>query len=135
MGIKDMLIDAAKDKLIDKAQDKLIDTAEDRLLGKAKEEKTSFGSATLRFVISLIWFVITFVATLIAFICMFAGSMMETFTGDGNSFGILAIALCFIIFIVTFIVPYLRKKGSFTRWCGIVALGDAIWWIYIMIAG
>lgn len=37
-----------------------------------------------------------------------------------------------IFFIVTFCVPYLRKKGSYTRWFGILALGQAVWLIYLM---
>jgi len=37
-----------------------------------------------------------------------------------------------IFFIVTFCAPYLRKKGSYTRWFGILALGQAAWLIYLM---
>ena len=119
--------------------DDLVSTAigatENRLQGQEKEEKTSFAGGCLRFFVSTIWFIITFLASMVAFLGMWLGSVAD-FLGDGRGkvVCVLAIGLCFVIFLLTFIIPYLRKKGSLTRWCGIVALGDALWWIYIMIS-
>lgn len=113
-----------------------IGKAEDKLQGEEKEEKTTFGGAVLRFFVSLIWVIITFVASLVAFLAMTGGSVLS-FLGNenGKPICILAIGLCFLIFLLTFIIPYLRKKGTLTRWCGIVALGDAVWWIYLLMTG
>lgn len=36
-----------------------------------------------------------------------------------------------IFFIVTFSVPYLRKKGTYTRWWGWLALMQAAWLFYL----
>ncbi len=124
MGLTDDLVGSA------------LNAAEDRLQGEEKEEKTTFGGGVLRFVVSTIWFIITLAASIIALYAMAAGDFAD-FLGDkrGKLLCFLAIGLCFLVFLITFIIPYLRKKGSLTRWCGIVALGDALWWIYIMIAG
>ena len=114
-----------------------IDVAQDKLHGKEKEEKTTFGGMLLRFLISTIWVVFTLLVSVVAFLGVVSGSFMAEFLGDENGHVIclLAIGLCLAIFLITFIVPYLRKKGSMTRWCGIVALGDALWWIYLMVTG
>lgn len=112
-----------------------IGVAEDKLQGSEQPlEKNKNGC--LRFFISFIWGIITFVASLIAFLAMIVGSMKSFFHEPGGKvLSLLAIGLCFLIFLITFIVPYLRKKGTFTRWCGVCALGDAIWWIYILVSG
>ena len=112
----------------------VINAAEDKLHGEEEETKSTVGGAILRFLISTIWFIITLIASLAAFYAMAFGQLVS-FLGnkDGNIICIMAIGLCFIIFLLTFLIPYLRKKGSLTRWCGIIALGDALWWIYIMV--
>lgn len=114
----------------------VIGAAENKLQGKEKEEKTTFGGVVLRFLISTIWVIITLVASVVAFYGMVAGQFVTVFLGNeqGYMLCMLAIGLCSIIFLLTFLIPYLRKKGSLTRWCGIVALGDALWWIYILIS-
>lgn len=113
-----------------------IGKAEDKLQGKEKKEKTTVGGFFLRFIVSLVWFFITLAATIVAYLAMVGGSFLDIL-GDENGKPIcfLAIGVCLLIFIITFLVPYLRKKGTLTRWCGIVALGDAAWWIYLLVTG
>jgi len=41
----------------------------------------------------------------------------------------------FVFFIVTFCVPFLRKKGSYTRWFGWLAFLQGTWLIYLQFAG
>lgn len=112
-----------------------IGKTEEKLQGKEKKEKTTVGGFILRFIVSIIWFVIAFVATVAGVLAM-TGGEFASFMGNenGSSLCILGIGICLVVFIITFLVPYLRKKGSFTRWCGIVCLGDALWWIYLLIS-
>lgn len=105
------------------------------LQGEEIPEKKSFGSHVLRFFISLIWFAITLVISLGAFFAMVGQGMSDMLGGEGKALGILAISASLLIAIITFCIPYLRKKGSLTRWCGLVCLGDAAWWIYLMATG
>lgn len=118
-----------KDNLVSSA----ISIAKDKLQGEKTTERTSAGSAILRFFITAIWVFITLIATCVAGTGMTVGAMAN-FLGDegGKALCFLAIVLCFAIFLITFLVPYLRKKGTLTRWCGIIALGDAVWWIYLL---
>ncbi len=118
-----------EDELVGRA----MGVAEDKLLGKEQERKEN---GCLRFFVSFIWGCITFVASLVAFFAMWLGAMKSFFgQPEGKMVCLLAIALCFTLFLITFIIPYLRRKGTFTRWCGICALGDAIWWAYILMTG
>jgi len=112
-----------------------IGKAEDKLQGEEKKEKTTVGGFLLRFIVSIIWFIAAAVATIGGALAM-TGGEMASFLGDesGPALYVIGIGLCLAIFIITFLVPYLRKKGSFTRWCGIVCLGDALWWIYLLIS-
>lgn len=112
-----------------------ISAAEDTLNGKGEEqkEKTTFFGVVLRFIISLIWFFVALAATLLAFAVTFVGEVRDQFIGDQESKIIFAlgIGILLLFFLITMIIPYLRKKGSMTRFLGITALGDAIWWIYL----
>lgn len=121
--------------MLDEIVSGAINVGQDKLQGKEVEEKTTFGGGVLRFFISLIWFVITFAVSLAAFFAMVGQGLSDLFGGDSKGLGILAIAASLVLALITFCVPYLRKKGSLTRWCGIVCLGDAIWWIYILVTG
>lgn len=103
-----------------------------KMQGEEVNEKTSFGGMILRFFISFIWFIITFFVSLAAFYAMAGQGVSDMFGGESKGLGIFAIIASGLIFVITFCIPYLRKKGTLTRWCGIVSLGDAIWWIYLM---
>lgn len=100
-----------------------------------KEEKTSFGSKVLRFFITLIWVIVAFGVSALALYSMFAGEASDLLGGDGSSFKYIAIFASLAVGVITFVVPYLRKKGSMTRYCGILAFGDALWWGYITFFG
>lgn len=104
-----------------------------------KEVESGFGKKTVRFVVSLIWGIVTFVVSLAAFLSMMAhvalDGLNEIFGIEvSEEFGIFAVVICLIMSAVTFIVPYLRKKGTYTRWCGIMLLCDGLWWLYIVLA-
>ena len=121
---------------IDDVASYAIDKAGDKLQGKEKEEKTTFGGCLLRTIVSTIWFIVAFAASLFGVLAMTGGETMNFLGGEGGMVVCaLGIGACLLVFIITMLVPYLRKKGSFTRWCGIVCLVDALWWIYILISG
>lgn len=121
--------------MLDRIVGGAINYGENKLQGEAVEEKTTFKGGLLRFFVTLVWVIITLAVSLGAFLAMFGQAFNMLFETGDNSWGVLAVAACLIIAIVTFCVPYLRKKGTTTRWCGIVCLGDAIWWMYIMFTG
>ena len=113
-----------------------INKAEDKLVGDKKEEKTSIGGAILRFIVSLIWFIIVGVATVFAFYATSAGELMNTLgSEDGKGVFMLGIGILLLFFIITMCIPYLRKKGTMTRFLGFGMLGDAIWLIYLFVTG
>ena len=118
--------------MLDDITESIIDTATDKLQGEESKEKTSFGGGLLRFFISLIWFVIVAGVSILAMVVMGAGAVSNTF-GGSNVLCYLAVAVSLLVGLITFLVPYLRKKGSFTRYLGLVAFGDAAWWIYLII--
>lgn len=121
--------------MLDEIVSSAISVGQNQIQGEEVNEKTSFGSKILRFFISVIWFAITFVISLSAFFAMVGQGMSDMLGGESKQLGILAIAASLLIALITFCIPYLRKKGSFTRWCGIVCLGDAAWWIYLLVTG
>lgn len=106
-----------------------ISATENRVMGKDKEEKTTVGGFILRFVISLIWFVVALGISTLGFFATISSKLLH---GDGR-IGLVAFAIgtSLLLFIITFLVPYLRKKGTMTRFLGVVALGDALWWVYL----
>lgn len=124
--------------MLDDLVSSVLSFGQNKLEGEANEdEKTTFKSAALRFVITTIWVAITFVVltgSLLAMMAQGASSMIEMFSDAESSkaFGIFAILMCLAIAVITFLVPYLRKKGSTTRWCGVICLFDALWWIYLL---
>lgn len=46
----------------------------------------------------------------------------------------IGIVLSIIYALLVFIIPYFRKSPT-VRWFAYCALGDAIWWIYLLISG
>lgn len=99
----------------------------------SEETNKSSESRVLRFFVTLIWVILATVFSIGGAILM-VGHDYESFFSGNSNLGYLGIALPLLFFIVTFCVPYLRKKGTTTRWCGLVLLGDAIWWIYLLIS-
>lgn len=65
----------------------------------------------VRFFVSLIWLVVILGVDIFAFV------MAQPIVGAGAEL---------IIALITFLIPYLRKKGTLTRWWGWLALLSAI---------
>ena len=74
----------------------------------------------IRFFVSLIWLVLSIGVDIFAIFskALLVGAIAE-----------------FAFFIITFCIPYLRKKGSYTRWFGWLALLQGCWLIYLMTQG
>lgn len=80
------------------------------------EEKEKKENRLVRFIVTIIWLAISLGVDFFAI----------------KSEGYIAGAIAEIIFfIVTFSVPYLRKKGTYTRWWGWLALLQAGWLFYL----
>jgi len=47
---------------------------------------------------------------------------------------IIGIATSVVFALLIFIIPFLRKMKS-VRWLAWLALGDAAWWIYLLVSG
>lgn len=118
--------------MLDEVVGTAISVGEDKLVGEKKEEKQTAGAKVKRFFISLLWLIVAAGVSVGGAICMFKDQTEEVFGMEKSNFGILAIVASGAVAAITFLVPYLRKKGSYTRYLGILALGDAIWWIYIL---
>lgn len=104
------MIDQAKDA----AKDKALDKAEDLYMGEEDEtENNGCFSNIVRFFVSLIWLVIILAVDILSAV----STLFNPLVGAGLEFGIFIITLC---------VPYLRKKGTLTRWWGWLALLSAI---------
>lgn len=101
-----------KDAAIDKAKDMVIEKTEEIYMGKEDQaENAGCASNILRFFISIIWLVVVIGIDILSFI------VFNPLIGAG-------LELC--IFIITLCIPYLRKKGTPTRWWGWLALLSAI---------
>lgn len=84
------------------------------------EVKTKKENMVVRFIVTFIWLVI---AVGVDFYAVFS---------EGYAIGAIVEGAFFLI---TFLVPYLRKKGSSTRWFGWLALISAIWFAYCLFMG
>jgi uncharacterized membrane protein len=104
----------------------LFDMIENESIGK----KAAKG--VVKFFVGLLMFLILIAITF--FVCGVA--VFEFMSSDINTpFAlIIGVILSLIYAAVVFVIPYLRKMGTM-RWFAICALGDAIWWIYLLIAG
>lgn len=102
--------------------------------GRIPESKTSFGGALLRFVISVIWLIIGLGVLVAGTYAVGIGSIADELGYQKGRLLVFAgILISVILFILTFAIPYLRKKGTVTRAVGYGALIDALFWIYILI--
>ena len=80
-------------------------------------KKESLG---LRIVVTIIW------------IALAVGVDIFAVVSKGFMIGMIAEAAFFLI---TYLVPYLRKKGSTTRWVGFLAFLSALWFAYCQFFG
>ena len=122
MSFKDQLVGSA----INKAQNELQGN-------QHAEESTQGENKGVRFLVSVIWVILAMVFTMACAGAMGMGLFERIISGGGKGLFVFAIGGSFLFALITFLVPYLRKKGTMTRWCGVVALGDALWWIYILL--
>lgn len=76
-------------------------------------------NAFVRFLVSLVWLAISI--------------GVDIFAIKSESYLVGSIAE-FVFAAITFTVPYLRKKGTYTRWWGWLALAQGIWLAYLMIS-
>lgn len=86
---------------------------------KVEREELKKESKVVRFFVTLIWLAISI------------GVDLYAIFSEGYLIGAIAE---FVFFGITFLVPYLRKKDSFTRWIGWLALLQGAWLIYMMIS-
>lgn len=111
-----------------------IGKAEDKLQGEETNEKETFLGGILRFIVTFIWFVVVFVVTFCACLVTVGADFAKILNLDESGpLYVIGIGTCILIALITFLIPYLRKKGTMTRWLGVCALGDAAWWTYLMI--
>ena len=109
---KDAAVSKAKDITVDKVKDMVIEKAEDIYMGEEnKAERAGCASNILRFFISLVWLIVVLGIDILSFI------VFNPLIGAG-------LELC--IFVITLCIPFLRKKGTLTRWWGWLALLSAI---------
>lgn len=130
MGLTDFIVDAAKDKAKDYAVGKAENAVEQRLEKNGKE-KLKKDNVVGRFFVSLIWFI---VYVLITVIVLLTGvfSIFEFGDFKGTRALTVGIVLSVILILITLVIPYLRR-GSWTRWFGFwLPLGDAAWWAYLL---
>lgn len=112
MGLLESAIGWAVDAAKDKAKDKAMDYAENKIVGEEDEnEKTSCLGSIFRFIFTLVWLFVVLGVDFASFIVFnpLIGAVIE-----------------FALFVITFIVPFLNKKGSLTRYWGWLALLSAI---------
>lgn len=120
MAILESILDTVKDKAVDAAKDKAKDYAENKIVGESDEnEKSSCLGMFFRFLFTLEWLFVVIGVDIASFVVFnpMIGAIIE-----------------FAIFLITMLVPYLRKKGSYTRYWGWLALLSSIGLIASMFA-
>lgn len=103
-----------------------IDVAAYKATGKEKKktEKQSFKSTAKRAGANIALFIVAVVCFLLSVACFFMG-----FFGYGILFPLgFLITIAYVVYI--FKTPYLREKGTYTRWLGFMGIGDIVWWLY-----
>lgn len=105
------LLDSVLDEAADKAVNTAIVAAADEKINNEGKKKSSVGAKIFRFFFTLFWLVVVIGVDVAAFVVLnpIIGAVIE-----------------FALFLITFIIPYLRKKGSYTRYWGWLALLSAI---------
>lgn len=100
-------------------------------------KKDSFGKklgkGTGKFFVGLIMFLIIIAINLLVIgIAVFEFIELDMDTPIALTVGIV---LSVIYAIVVFAIPYLRSMKNSCRWWAWLAIGDAIWWGYLLISG
>lgn len=126
--------------LEDKIVGAAIDKTEENLENGGKTPK-KHDNPVVRFIVTLIWFIILLIINFVTFGLGFIGTMRDTFEfldsgifHDSRTLEIVGIITSGVFALITFIIPYLRRKGSFTKWMGIISIGDVIWYAYLIIS-
>ena len=88
--------------------------AENEVKAAKVEEKEN---KMTRFIVTLVWLIIALGVDAIAILT------------EGYLIGMI---VELVFFIVTFSVPYLRKKDTYTRWWGWLGLASAIWFAFLL---
>jgi hypothetical protein len=84
-------------------------------------------------VVSIVWFIIALFIFILTFFSSSINLIGQIFQdSDLSTIGIIGLIISILFVLITFLVPYLRKKGSFTRWLGIIVCFDIVWCIYIL---
>lgn len=102
-----------------------LDIAAYKATGKREEtKKKTLKSSAKRAGINVLLFIVAVVCFLLSVACFFLG-----FFGYGLLFPIgFLVTIAYVVLI--FKTPYLREKGTYTRWLGFMGIGDIIWWLY-----
>lgn len=87
----------------------------------------SAGKGFLKFIVGLICYLIA-IAINVMVVLVAIG------TWDGDAALIIGIAASIIFALLIFIIPFLRHMKS-VKWLAWLALGDAAWWIYLLVSG
>jgi hypothetical protein len=123
----------------DKIVSETIDKTEEKLdkCGKSPKKKDNM---FVRFIVSLFWFFILFIINIVVlglgtmgFLHDFSEALASGVFHDSRTLEICGIVLSGLFALITFLVPYLRRKGSFTKWLGIISIFDVIWYAYLII--
>lgn len=102
-----------------------------------KKEKNSIGKnvakGTGKFLVGLIMFLILLAINIVVIgVGVFEFINLDMDTPVALAIGI---ALSLIYAIVVYAIPYLRSMKNTCRWWAWLAIGDAIWWAYLLISG
>ncbi len=124
-------------RLFDSAVRTALDTTESQLNNtpeNQEEEKHNAGYHVLRFVVSTIWVILTAAGFLLSVFCFLYTGGFYILLGIDEAMKLnVAVTSCLVLIgIITFIIPFLRKKGTVTRSCGIFALVESAWLLYCL---
>lgn len=93
----------------------------------------TIGKGALKFLVGLIMFLILLAINLLVLgIAVFEFIESDMDTPIALTIGIV---LSLVYAIVVYAIPYLRSMKNTCRWWAWLAIGDAIWWGYLLITG